>query len=159
MLMIFKEVPAPDLHIPTRLEIAASTRPKQLVTTTLKQKEKEHAGQIYKPSKRDSAQIHNINWKSPTFWPMINKVAMEQVGKPNLSEIIRTLRGRDQRFQHLTHQRLSDWRDKTREDKIVWSEKTLLDVQKGFLPGGDQTRHNVFVSFLYSVCRSITNKI
>ena len=84
---------------------------------------------------------------------------MEQVGKPNLTKIIQTLQSRDKRFMPLTHQRLSDWRDKTIKDKIVWSEKTLQDVQKGFLPGGDQTRHNVFVSFLYTSCRPITNSI
>lgn len=150
-------MPTLDPHISTRLEIAASSRPKKLVVKTLKQKEKDNVGQIYKASKRDSAQSHNINWKSPTFWPMINKAAMEQVGKPNLSNIIRTLRDRDQRFQHLTHQRLSDWRDKTQGDRIVWSEKTLQDVQKGFLPGGNQTLYNVFVSFLYKACRYTTN--
>ena len=81
-------MPTLDPHISTRLEIAASSRPKKLVVKTLKQKEKDNVGQIYKASKRDSAQSHNINWKSPTFWPMINKAAMEQVGKPNLSNII-----------------------------------------------------------------------
>jgi hypothetical protein len=115
----------------------------------LKQKEKVQAGQPYNPSKRDSAQVHNINWKSPTFWPMIDIAVMKQLGKPNLSEIIRTLQDRDPRFQYLTHQQLSDWRDKTQQDKIVWSEQTLQDVRKGFLAGGDQTRHDVFVSLLY----------
>jgi hypothetical protein len=79
---------------------------------------------------------------------MINQVVNEQVGKPNLSEIVRTLQHRDNRFQYLTHQRLSDWRDKSYKNKIVWSEKTLLEVEKGFLPGGDQTCFNVFVSFI-----------
>jgi hypothetical protein len=77
---------------------------------------------------------------------MIDQAVKEQVGKPNLSEIIRVLQDRDKWFQFLTHQRLSDWRDKSRKDKIIWSEQTLLDVQKGFLPGGEQTQHNVFVS-------------
>jgi len=102
-------------------------------------------------------QSQNINWKSPTFWPMIDQTVKEQVGKPNLSEIIQTLQSRDQQFQHLTHQQLSDWRDKTWKDKIVWSKQTLHDVQKGFLPGGNQTRYNVFVSFLYIICSVTTN--
>ena len=79
---------------------------------------------------------------------MIDQAVKEQVGKPNLSEIIRTLQSWDKRFQFLTHQRLSDWRNKSQKDKIVWSEETLRDVQKGFLPGGEQTRYNVFVSSL-----------
>jgi hypothetical protein len=78
---------------------------------------------------------------------MIDQAAKEQIGRPNLNELIRTLQRRDDRFKYLTHQRISDWRDKTQKDKLVWSEKTLEDVQKGFLPGGNQTSFNVFVSF------------
>jgi hypothetical protein len=147
----------PSLDGPTRSEVAASSRPKQLIVSALKHKEKEKAGQTYKPSKRDAIENQNINWKSPTFWPIIDQVVREQIGKPNLSEIIRILQSRDQRFKHLTHQRLSDWRDKTQKAKFVWSEKTLLDVQKGFLPGGNQTCFNVFVSFLHIKCRNIAN--
>ena len=81
------------------------------------------------------------------FWPIIDQAVKEQIGKPNLSAVVQTLQSRDSRFKHLTHQRLSDWRDKSQKDKIVWSEKTLADVQKGFLPGGNHTHFNVFVSF------------
>ena len=90
---------------------------------------------------------------------MIDRVAREWVGKPNLTRMVQILRDRDPRFTHLTHQRISDWRDKTQTDKIIWSEKTLREVEKGFLPGGDQTRYNVFVSFLSIVFRPITNDI
>ena len=130
------------------MEVVTASRPKQLIVTALKCKEKEKAGQPYKPSKQSSKQSQNINWKSPTFWPMIDRAVKEQVGKPNLSEIIRTLQSRDKRFEHLTHQRLSEWRDKTQKDKLVWSEETLKEVQKGFLPGGDQIRHNILVSYI-----------
>ena len=90
---------------------------------------------------------------------MIDRAVKEQIWKPNLSKIVQTLQDRDLRFGHLTHQRLSDWRDKTQKDKIVWSEQILQDVQKGFLPGGFQTRYNVFVSFLYLLCKPITDYI
>ena len=99
----------------------------------------------------------NVNWKSPTFWPMINWAAKMQVEKSNLVKIVRTLREWDPQFELLSHQQLSDWHDKTQNDKLVWSEKTLLEVKKGFLPGGQQTCFNVFVSFLYIVYKSITN--
>jgi hypothetical protein len=135
-----------DVNTPTHSEVAALSRPKQAIISALKKKKKEKAGELYKPSKRDTMEIQNINWKTPTFWPLINQVVEAHIGKPNLSEIIRTLQSRDKRFMHLTHQRLSDWRDKSYKDKIVWSEKTLSDVQKGFLPGGKQTRFDVFVS-------------
>lgn len=96
-------------------------------------------------------QSQNINWKSPTFWPVIDQVVKEQIGKPNLSEIIWILQSQDKCFEHLSHQRLSDWQDKTQKNKIVWSKETLLDVEKGFLPGGNQTRYNIFVSFIYNI--------
>lgn len=83
---------------------------------------------------------------------MIDSAVKMQIGKPNLSKVVEALQGKDKRFKHLTHQRLSDWRDKTRKDKVVWSNKTLQDVQRGFLPGGNQTRYNVFVSFPYTIC-------
>ena len=146
ILIIYQEASTPDLSVPTRLEVAAASCPKQLTVTALKRKEKEKTGQPYKPSKKSSKQSQNINWRSPTFWPMIDRVVKEQVGKPNLSEIIRTLQSRDKWFEHLTHQRLSEWRDKTQKDKLVWSEETLKEVQKGFFPGGNQTRYNILVS-------------
>ena len=62
--------------------------------------------------------------------------------------MVQTLKDQDAQFTHLTHQQISDWQDETQRDKIVWSEKTLQEVEKGFLPGGDQTQYNVFVSFL-----------
>jgi hypothetical protein len=129
---------------------AASSRPKQLIVKILKQKEKKNAGKPFNPSKCDYVQSQHINWKSPVFWPAIAQVVKEQGGKPNLSEVIWILRARDAWFTFLTHQQLSDWQDKTQPDKIVWSEETLWDVQKGYLPGGHQTHYNVFVSS--SIC-------
>ena len=90
---------------------------------------------------------------------MIDQVVREIGGYSTMEEIVDELQKRDERFKYFRHQRLSDWRDKTWKDKIVWSEKTLQAVCKGFLPGGDQTRYNVFVSFLYPVCRPITDGI
>lgn len=112
----------------------------------VKRKEKEKTGEVYKPTKRESTPHTRINWKSPAFWPLIDQAAKQQMGKPNLTELIKQLQQRDARFNHLTHQRTSEWRDPPVKDKIVWSEKTLNEVRKGFLPGGIQTRFNIFVS-------------
>ena len=139
--------------------MAASSRPRQLIVTTLKKREKHYTGQPYKPSKQDSAQSRNINWKSPAYWPLIDQVVREWVGKPNLTEIVWIIKSRNTRYEHLTHQQLSDWQDKTQGDKFVWSKQTLQDVAKGFLPGGDQTRHNIFVSFLCLAYRPITDGV
>jgi hypothetical protein len=68
------------------------------------------------------------------------------VGVPNLTELVKELQRQDVRFIHLRQQRLSEWRDGTVKNKIVWSEKTIEEVKKGFLPGGIQTRFNIFVS-------------
>ena len=79
---------------------------------------------------------------------MIDSVARKWVGKPNLTEMVQTLKDQDAQFTHLTHQQISDWQDETQRDKIVWSDKPFKRLKKGFLPGGDQTQYNVFVSFL-----------
>ena len=154
-LIVLEEIPTPELNDLSCQKVAAYSHPRQLVVMILKKEDKSHTGKPYKPSKCDSAQNSNINWKSPTYWPLIDQVVREQIGKPNLSNIVWTLQDQDRRFRYLTHQQISDWQDKTQKDKIVWSKKTLQDVQKGFLPGGDQTRYNVFVSFLYLVYRPI----
>jgi len=59
---------------------------------------------------------------------MIDQAVKEQIGKPNLSDIIQILQSWDKWFQYLTHKQISDWRDKTQKDKIVWSKETLQDV-------------------------------
>ena len=112
----------------------------------VKQRKKAKAGKLYTPTKRESAPPKNINWKSPAYWSLIDQAAREQVGKPNLSALVRQLRERDKTFEWLSHQRLSEWRDPLFPDEIRWSEKTLNEVRKEFLPGGIQTRFNIFVS-------------
>jgi hypothetical protein len=112
----------------------------------VKQQEEEKAGKISKPTKRESTSHTYINWKSPSLWPLIDQAAKKQVGKPNLSNLIRQLQQQDTRFKYLNHQRIGEWRDASVKDRIVWSEKTLDEVKKGFLPGGIQTRFDIFVS-------------
>jgi hypothetical protein len=51
----------PNLDGPTQSEVAASSCPKQLIVSTLKHKEKEKAGQTYKPLKSDTMKNQNIN--------------------------------------------------------------------------------------------------
>lgn len=112
----------------------------------MKRQEKTKAGKPYKPSKHDEAPHKTINWKSPTYWPMIEMAVQKQIGKPNLSKLVDQLRQQDQRFNYLSHRRIGEWRDKSVKDQIVWSEETIAAVKKEFLPGGHQTRYNVFVS-------------
>ena len=116
-----------------------------------RRQEKLKAGKVYKPTKRESTPYTHINWKSPAFWPLINQTAKRQVGKPNATELIKELCQLDARFKHLGHQRISEWRDLSIKDKIVWSEETLSEVKKGFLPGGIQTRFDVFVSVFSTI--------
>ena len=74
------------------------------------------------------------------FWPMIERAAQQQIGKPNHSKLIKQLQQQDPRFEHLSHQRIGKWRDKSVKDWIVWSKETINTVKKEFLPGGHQTR-------------------
>jgi len=112
----------------------------------VKQQKREKEGKPYKSTKKESESPQYINWRSPAYWPLIEQTAREQVGKPNLTELLRQLQRKDKRFIHLGQQCLSEWRDHSVPDKIVWSKKTLEEVKKGFLPGGIQTRYNIFVS-------------
>jgi len=43
------------------------------------------------------------------------------------------------------------------KDRIVWSEKTLNEVKKGFLPGGMQTQFDIYVSTFYDLISLIDN--
>lgn len=112
----------------------------------MKRREKKKAGKVYKPSKHDIAPHKIINWKSPMYWPAIERAARQQVGKPNLSELVSQLQQQDPSFQYLSYRRIGEWRDKSVTDRIEWSQETIASVKKEFLPGGHQTRYNVFVS-------------
>jgi hypothetical protein len=57
----------------------------------MKQQEQVKAGKPYKPSKCDEAPHKTINWKSPTYWPVIEMAAQKQVGKPNLTKLVNQL--------------------------------------------------------------------
>ena len=114
--------------------------------TELKRRKAEKAGKAYTPTKQESAPPQYVNWKSPAFWPSIDWAARQQTGKPNHSALVKQLQQLDPRFQSLSHRRIGEWRDMSVTDRIVWSKKTLDEVKKGFLPGGIQTRFNVFVS-------------
>jgi len=95
VLIVLQEVPTFDLNIPTRLEVAASSHPRQVIVTALKKRGKDHAGKPYKPSKCESVQSSNINWRSPIFWPIVDQAVREHVGTLNLASIVETLQQRD----------------------------------------------------------------
>ena len=135
-----------EVQVPSHSEVAATSRPRKPILSEVKRREKESVGKVYTPSKRDAAALRTINWKSPTYWPMIEAAARQQTGKPNLSKLVKRLQDQHPHFRHLTHRRLSEWRDKTVKDKIEWSKETIATVKKEFLPGGHQTKYNIFVS-------------
>jgi hypothetical protein len=134
-LMYFKMTTGSDheIQVPPHAEVAAASRPKRAIVAEMKWQKQEKAGKDYQPSKRDIAAHSTINWKSPTFWSMIETAADEQGGKPNLSKLVVTLEQRDPRFGLLSHRQVGEWRDKTVVDQIVWSEKTIAEVKKEFL--------------------------
>ena len=135
-----------EVQVPSRSEVAAASRPRKSILSEAKRRETEDAGKVYAPSKRDAAPLKTINWKCPTYWPMIDAAAREQTGKPNLSKLVERLKGQHPHFNHLDHRRLGEWRDKTVKDRIEWTQETIDTVKKGFLPGGHQTNYNIFVS-------------
>lgn len=135
-----------ETQTPSRADVAAMSRPKKAILIHVKEQKMKRDGKVYKPTKKESIPPKTINWHSPALWPLIDQAARQQAGKPNLTELLRQLQQRDGRFTHLKQQRLSEWRDQSVSDRIVWSKKTLAKVKKGFLPGGIETRFNIFVS-------------
>ena len=74
-LKCMKMVRATELELPSRAEVAAASHPKKAIVAEMKQREKEKAGKVYVPSKHDAAPYKNVNWMSPTFWPIIETAA------------------------------------------------------------------------------------
>ena len=146
-----------EVEIPSHSEVAAVSRPRKSIVSELKRREKEKTGKVYAPSKCDAAPPKTVNWKSPAYWPLIDSAARQQTGKPNLSKLARYLQGLHPHFGHLTHQRLSDWRDKTVKNRIEWTPETITTVKQEFLPGGHQTHFNIFVNFLSNVLYDYQN--
>lgn len=147
-LIIIQNVTKSDqeVQLPSRADVAAASRPKKAIMTEIRKREKAKAGKPYKPTKQESTPNTYINWKSPTFWPLIDQAAKRQIGKPNLSALVKQLQQQDSRFKHLSHRRIGEWRDSSIRDRIVWSKGTLDEVKKEFLPGGTTTRFDAFVS-------------
>lgn len=135
-----------EIQIQSRSDVAAASRPKKAIVAEIKKQEMIKAGKTYKSTKHDAALHKTINWKSPTFWPAIDLAARQQVGKPNASQLVDQLKQQDPQFDYLSHRRIGEWRDKSVKDRIEWSAETIATVKMEFLPGGHQTRHNVFVS-------------
>ena len=74
----------------------------------MKQQKNVKAGKPHKATKCDAAPHKAINWNSPTFWPMIEMAARQQVGKPNISKLVDQLQQQDQRFNYLSHRRIGE---------------------------------------------------
>jgi hypothetical protein len=138
--------PEEEVQIPLRSEVAAASRPKKKIVAEMKRQQSAKARKPYKATKLEETPQKTINWQSPTFWPIIEMAARRQVGKPNLSKLVNQLQQYDSRFKYLSHQRVSEWRNKSVKDRLEWTAETIAAVKKGFLPGGHQTQYNVFVS-------------
>ena len=67
------------------------------------------------------------------FWPMIERVAQQQIGKPNHSKLIKQLQQQDPHFEHLSHQRIGEWREekcqKCREQNRISQQKHRKKVK------------------------------
>jgi hypothetical protein len=137
-----------EIQIPSRSEVASTSHPKKAILVEMKRREVMKTGKPYKTTKREEASQKTINWKSEVFWPRIDLAARQQMGKPNLTKLVQHMCQLDPKFKYLSHQRISEWRDKSVKNRIEWTPETIAEVKKGFHPGGHQTQFNVFVSVL-----------
>ncbi|KAL7277451.1 hypothetical protein ACG7TL_008372 [Trametes sanguinea] len=105
------------------------------------------ANTSHKPGRRRKStyiRTKTVNWKAPHLWKMIDETARE-VGYPwSPKEIVRRLRQKSETlFGRLREQRLSDWRDRTVTDRLVWKPEVLKAVEKGYRQGGHATRKGI----------------
>lgn len=84
---------------------------------------------------------------SPFLWSQILD-ATRRIGYPwSPTQITRHLQTRDPvNFADLRPQRISDWRDNSVTDRLVWRPYVLKAVAKGNKPLGVTTRRHIFVS-------------
>ena len=89
-MVSFKITTQSDRQIqpPSQSEVVAASHPKKATIATVKKEEREKAGKKYTLLKCDAAPHKAVNWKSPTFWPITDMAAQQQVRKPNHSELI-----------------------------------------------------------------------
>ena len=71
-------------HIPERSEVASASCPKKAIIAEMKRQESVKARKTHKTTKHNEASHTTINWQSPTFWPIIDMVAGQQVGNLTL---------------------------------------------------------------------------
>ncbi|KAF9791280.1 hypothetical protein BJ322DRAFT_1017812 [Thelephora terrestris] len=125
-----------EVQIPSQSEVASASCPKQAILTEVKRQESTKAGKTYKPTKQDEAPHKTTNWKSEIFWPMIETAAGQQIGKPNLTQLVSHLQQFDEGFEHLSHQwvRLSGQVDIKQISMYFTSVHLDLSLTHGIMP-------------------------
>jgi hypothetical protein len=77
-----------EVQLPSWYQVAADSCPKKVIATELKWHQSEKSGRFYITTKHDWLPQKTINWRSPTFWPIIDMVAHRQIGKPNITKLV-----------------------------------------------------------------------
>ena len=77
-----------EVQMPLQSEVAPASHPKKAIMEEMKWWASVKTRKPYKTTKHNEASHTSINWQSPTFWPIVEMVAHQQVGKPNLTKLV-----------------------------------------------------------------------
>ncbi|KAG9084848.1 hypothetical protein FS749_004912 [Ceratobasidium sp. UAMH 11750] len=103
-----------------------------------------HSKHILKDRKTEEKKAQRTNWMSPFLWSMIDTAA-RAVGYPwrpiDISN--RLKKQHPELFAKFLPQRISDWRDSSITDRLVWKESVLIATGQGNHPQGKSVRYSI----------------
>ncbi|OBZ66407.1 hypothetical protein A0H81_13643 [Grifola frondosa] len=90
----------------------------------------------------------NVNWKAPHLWLIIDEAA-KSVGYPwSPKDIVDRLQHQHGKvFYRLKPQRISDWKDRTITDTLVWKDSVLKSVERRYRQGGHSTHSGILTPY------------
>ena len=111
------------------------SRPHREVRKELHRRKRIKDGKLPHELKALAEEPVNANWQVDSLWYDIDRITRE-VGLPWRPRLIaqRLQQYDSRRYGGFRHQRLSDWRDKSITDRIVWKPEVLARVARGSLP-------------------------
>lgn len=88
-----------------------------------------------------------VNWMNPFLWALIHSAAVAEGYPWSPAAIVKRLQLQyPELFAKLRPQRISEWRDLTVTDRLVWRPSVLANAQQGNHPGGAVVRWSILVS-------------
>lgn len=136
--------PLEDTPSHLKAGVAELSRPHRYSKHVLRHPETSSLGHTYSDN---TQKAQRTNWMNPFLWTMIDSAA-KAVGYPwRPVDIVQRLKlQQPELFAKLSPQRISDWRDTSIKDQLVWKDNVIAATQHGNHPRGENLRHSILVS-------------